>query len=1515
MYRDPGGVACCCLESAETMSHSASPKRSRARKTTARVTARSRDKIHDALVQSEAELRATLYSIGDAVIATDAQGRVARMNPVAEQLTGWREAEARGKPLAEVFRIVNEETRAPVQDPVTRVLREGTVIGLANHTLLLARDGREISIADAGAPIHDARGKIVGVVLVFRDQTAERAAQRAVQEAREYAESIVATARDPLIVLDNDLRVVTANRAFYRVFATTPEETEGRLLYELGNRQWDIPELRRLLGEILPQNTAFNDYAVAHDFECIGPRTMLLNARRLHREGKADLILLAIEDITARKQRLRELETLQQVSSALRQARTVEEMIPIFVQHAVQAVGADAGSIYLLEESSGDWVARGWINTRGEWMTTSGAMRHRANEGVTGRVGATGEIYITEDWRTDAVNVVRPEEEPLLRVLHGGISLPLRTEARSLGVMHIWYAQPHTFTDEERRLLTAIADMAGNSLQRARLYEQASRRAEKIAAVNALGRALAATLDVPTLCRIAHQHIRTLVSCDNLCVTLYDSVTHILRPVFAISEGQELDVTQFPPLTIDSNTPRAGRARAILDAQTVVLNDLAEKARQCRAILVGSETVPQSAVYTPMLVEGKVIGLLELQSYRNHAYTADDLDLLSMLANQMGLAIQNARLFQEAYDRLHELETLYRTGLELGSLLEPRAIGAKIIEILRQRMRWQHAVVRVRRGESDEVETIGYGAPALAPEQIPDEIERLNRLISRVGQGLTGWVIQHGVSVVCGDVSRDSRYVETYPGIRSGVYAPMRIGERVLGAIGVESELPNAFDENAERFLRTLAMQAASALKNARLFNETRRRLEELETLHQASQTLLTSALDLEATCTAIHQAIARVMPCEALSIVLEDEAQGDYHGVYLYDRSGRAPSQRVPRGTGLSGHVIPSGKTLVIDDYAAQSEIRAVHFGDPEHTRSILAVPLRRGDKTIGMVATQAYQPHVFACEHRVLLETLAAQFATSIENARLYEQTRAHLRELQAIAAVSAALSAASTRAEMYAAILDQLGTQLDLDGASIEMLDPESGDLTTELGRGVWASVTGMRIPRGEGLSAQVLATGKPYLNNDARNDPRLFRPDAFGNCRAAAGVPMRIGSQTLGLLWIGSRRALTEDDLRLLTAIADTAANALHRAMLNEQTERQVRQLSTLRAIDRVISSSFDLRVTLGVILEHTVAELGVDAVNVLVQQPHLHTLEYAASRGFRTRAIERTRLRVGESLAGRIALERQVVHLSNLPAYANGFILKEIIEEGYLEYYGVPLIAKGNVVGVMEIFNRTPIPRDAEWRAFCETLADQAAIAIDNARLFTDLQRSHTDLMLAYDATIEGWSRALELRDQGTEGHTRRVTEMTLQLARAFGIGEEEITHIRRGALLHDIGKIGIPDAILLKPGKLTDEEMALMRQHPQRAYEMLLPIEYLRPALAIPYCHHEKWDGTGYPRGLKGEEIPLAARLFAVADVYDALTSDRPYRKAWSREDAIAYIRQQAGTCFDPRVVEVFLELVAKTKE
>ncbi len=342
----------------------------------------------------------------------------------------------------------------------------------------------------------------------------------------------------------------------------------------------------------------------------------------------------------------------------------------------------------------------------------------------------------------------------------------------------------------------------------------------------------------------------------------------------------------------------------------------------------------------------------------------------------------------------------------------------------------------------------------------------------------------------------------------------------------------------------------------------------------------------------------------------------------------------------------------------------------------------------------------------------------------------------------------------------------------------------------------------------------------------------------------------------------------------------------------------------------ITSSLDLRVTFGVFLDRAIALLRVDAAALLLMDAHTQRLEFAAGRGFRTDALQHTHLRLGEGYAGRAAFERRVISVPNLAEAPGGFPRTPLLaEEAFVAYYAVPLIAKGQVKGVLEVFHRTSFNPDQEVLDFFQALATQAAIAIDNAALFDELQRANVNLTLAYDSTLEGWSRALDLRDKETEGHTRRVTELTVRLAKAMGVGEDELVRVRRGALLHDIGKMGIPDSILLKPGPLTDGEWEIMKKHPIYAYELLSPIAYLRPALDIPYCHHERWDGTGYPRGLKGEQIPLAAQIFAVVDVYDALTSERPYRPAWTEEQTRAHLREQAGKHFDPRVVEMFLRL------
>jgi len=359
------------------------------------------------------------------------------------------------------------------------------------------------------------------------------------------------------------------------------------------------------------------------------------------------------------------------------------------------------------------------------------------------------------------------------------------------------------------------------------------------------------------------------------------------------------------------------------------------------------------------------------------------------------------------------------------------------------------------------------------------------------------------------------------------------------------------------------------------------------------------------------------------------------------------------------------------------------------------------------------------------------------------------------------------------------------------------------------------------------------------------------------------------------------------------------------------QTQLKRLSALNAIDRAISINTDLTMTLNLFSVETMMQLKVDAVDVLLIDPHMQTLQPISQLGFTNPSWGEGSLKLGEGLAGRIALEQRKIIVYDLSVIEDPFVRVPLHEEeGFISYFGIPLITKGQVKGVLEVFHRNMLDPNGEWLNFLDTLGGQAAIAIENAQLFEGLQRSNQELMMAYDATIAGWSHAMDLRDKETEGHTQRVTELTLKLAERMEISEQEQVHIKRGALLHDIGKLGVPDHILLKPGKLTDEEWDIMRKHPTYAYKMLMPIAYLRPALDIPHCHHEKWNGSGYPRGLKGEDIPLSARIFTIVDVWDALRSDRPYRDGWSAQKTRDYILAESGKHFDPKVVEAFMQFL-----
>lgn len=446
-------------------------------------------------------------------------------------------------------------------------------------------------------------------------------------------------------------------------------------------------------------------------------------------------------------------------------------------------------------------------------------------------------------------------------------------------------------------------------------------------------------------------------------------------------------------------------------------------------------------------------------------------------------------------------------------------------------------------------------------------------------------------------------------------------------------------------------------------------------------------------------------------------------------------------------------------------------------------------------------------------------------------------------------------------------------------------------------------------------EVVGRTAPELGIWTDNDERTKTLETLRKEKALRNVEAtfrRGDGTTFDAMWSGHVVEMNgrECILAFTLDITDAKEDERRIAAMNVELEARLSRLRSLQEISEAIIGSTDLQHMLSVITDQVERQLGVDAVGVLLYRPGTQMLEHVAGQGFRSKGSAESRLRVGEGRAGEAALKREAVHVPDLSAPSAGFVRSQLArDEGFVSYYVVPLVAKGELKGVLEAFTRTPLDATRGWSEVAEELARHTAIAIDNAQMFDGLSRSNLELQLSHDRTIEGWARALDLRDETSVGHSQRVTDLTLELGRALGLNGERLANIRRGALLHDIGMMGVPDHILQKPGPLTDDERARMQRHTTYARDLLTGIPYLENAMGIPYSHHERWDGTGYPQGLQGERIPMGARIFAVVDVFDALTNDRPYRDAWPREQALAHIEAEAGKHFDPRIVEAFMAM------
>ncbi len=767
------------------------------------------------------------------------------------------------------------------------------------------------------------------------------------------------------------------------------------------------------------------------------------------------------------------------------------------------------------------------------------------------------------------------------------------------------------------------------------------------------------------------------------------------------------------------------------------------------------------------------------------------------------------------------------------------------------------------------------------------------------------------------DCSKDKMYMPDLAdreNIRALVVEPFQTSSGSYGALVAFDTYARQWTEDETQLVRLLAGQAALALEKVRLLAEARRQADEFSGLYQVAGELMAH----------------RDLP--SLLQLIVDKAAGLYQVsssfVYLYDEKKEVVKLSVmsglqlplgvvlKMGEGMAGKVAQSRKPLSIESYS-DWEGRAMAYEDRD-VLAVLEVPMLFGGDLIGVLGIETIDPsRIFGERDLRSLSLLAEQAASAIYNARLFSKIEDRNRELDRLSRVSSTLLAgvSSSIPVLCRSIADLLASEFNHSHCSIWLIKEDS--LTLERGAAAGPFTEDVKpallTVKGPGIIAKAIRSQASINISDVHSAPDYIA--GWEQACSELVVPLKAGEKILGAIDLQNQQynAYSADDERLIELVASRAALMLEHVRLYQQTEHRLHQLTVLSNIDSAIASSLDIQVTLNIMISQISIHLQADAVDVMLLNPHLQMLEYAAGRGFRGNTIRRVPLLLGEDQAGAAALERNVVSVVDLTSPLVVLQHPErIAGEEFVSMYAVPLVAKGQTKGVLELFFRHSVEPDPDWINFLEILARQAAVAVEDASLFNDMQRTFIELTVAYDAAIEGWARVLQMRNHEPEALGQTLQSLTLEMARKMDIPEADIAHIYRGVLLHDIGKLDIDDKILFKSGKLTDEEWDVVRHHPAYAYDFLQSVAYLRPAMSIPYCHHERWDGSGYPRGLKGNEIPLEARIFSVVNVWTVLQYERPYRPAWGREYATAYVMEQAGKEFDPAIVEVFMKLIAE---
>jgi PAS domain S-box-containing protein/putative nucleotidyltransferase with HDIG domain len=1390
------------------------------------------------------------------------------------------------------------------------------------------------------------------------DITDNRAASSALIESEERYRRLFETAHDAVMTLEPPEWLFTSgNPALVKMFAL-PNEAEF-----LTYKPWDLsPEFqpdgqtskakaRKMIETAVNQGSHFFHWVHKRTNDEEFPATVQLT--RVNHDDKV-FLQATVRDITEQlaseeklQQQMDDLELINRLNVAANQGSTLEAVISLFTVEMNRIFGTDYSCVFLIKTPSNSLMIEPELMSPDVREAVIKLIKPLESEKIELDLDQLDEI---RDCLLSGKDKALNKKQEILELMTGiakaamvpaeiqkgmrsrfpqlverehinaAMLIPLLAGDEHFGLLLVTSSEPFPERSQER-LLTYTEQLSGVFHRLASVQE----REEKIRELELIYRTFlegSRLDDVDDICQHLADKIHEVNPGCYVAVSLFDPDEHaiLVRGVSFAGDltDRVIKLIGIGPKQIKINTQEneittelnrlftSGRLELVPNGLYDLTRGTIPKAI-CRSAerlaevektyIVGFGTGPKST-------GGIVIFVKEGQKIHFPA-------AIETIASHFAAVFERRQIQEEIRNRKAQLEALRDIELDIASQLNLEqllySIADKAVSIVNA-VATGFSIYNPERGILEFFAYTGYDA-------IPD-----HSYVS-VGEGLAGRVWQTKKTIIVDNYLEWTGRAEAW--VPYGNYylagIPVCWGDEILGVLEIALNIGERLSSSDIEILELFATQAAIAIKNARLFSEEQLRRQEAETLREGGM-LINQMLGRPELLDMILTALGRVVPCSSAFIQL---VKGS--GVAVEAVQGPEGSELLigtkqeMNGSPLYQQILFEGNKVVLNTRKEIEELSAGPASDED--QSWLAVPLEIKGNRIGLISINSPQSYQYSRQDADLVYDFASQAAIAIENSRLFDELRRRTREIEVVYESALVL----TRELHPERFLEYLNEQID------HLFNPDSTILATydqhsETIRIDYAREGGVRLEDLEGTEVEladknsllswITRAKTPLLIGNLETDTLPLRPHQQGETmRSFLGVPLMVGERMIGVLAVEAyqAQAFSQEHRRLLQLMGNQVAVSLENSRLFEDAQRRLSRLGSLRDVDQAITGSLDLDRTMDVLISQLLKTLSVDAACVQVYNPEQGVLEHLSSQGFWYDHLGNSPTALESGLAGEVALTRAMLFIPDLAAEAERIPRwPQLKKEEFVSYLAHPLIAKGELVGVLEVFHRSPLDPDPEWNNFLDALAKLAAIAIDRLNLYNNLVKSNIELAQAYDATIEGWARAIELRDGETEGHSRRVASIVLNLARKMGVKGSALTHIRWGALLHDIGKMAIPDGILLNPGKLTAEEWTIMKKHPFHAYQMLSEIEYLRPALDVPYCHHERWDGSGYPRGLTGEAIPFAARIFAVVDVWDALQSNRPYRPAWSEKKAIQYLKDQAGIEFDPLVVEAFMELIGK---